>query len=60
MPIYSNKEARAHLNSDRKVTITGHTDNVGAKEYNLKLSLRGAEAVRDYLAPPLTRQGVDK
>lgn len=44
------KEARAHLSSARKVTITGHTDNVGGKEYNLKLSLRRAEAVRDYLA----------
>lgn len=31
MQICSNKEARAHLNSDRKVTITAHADNVGAK-----------------------------
>ena len=43
------KEARAHLSSARKVKITGHTDNVGGKEYNMKLSLRRAEAVRDYL-----------
>ena len=43
------KEARAHLSSAREVKITGHTDNVGGKEYNTKLSLRRAEAVRDYL-----------
>jgi outer membrane protein OmpA-like peptidoglycan-associated protein len=43
------KAARAHLSSARKVTITGHTDNVGGKEFNRKLSQRRAEAVRDYL-----------
>jgi len=32
-----------------KVKITGHTDNVGDPDYNVKLSLRRAEAVRDYL-----------
>jgi OOP family OmpA-OmpF porin len=43
------KEARAQLSSARTVKITGHTDNVGAKKYNMKLSQRRAEAVRDYL-----------
>jgi outer membrane protein OmpA-like peptidoglycan-associated protein len=43
------QEARAHLSSARKVIITGHTDNVGGKEYNQKLSLRRAKAVRNYL-----------
>ena len=34
---------------DRKVAITGYTDNVGSDEYNLKLSLQRAQAVADYL-----------
>ena len=40
---------RAELSSARTVKITGHTDNVGKADYNMKLSLRRAEAVRDYL-----------
>jgi len=32
-----------------KVQITGHTDRLGAKAYNEKLSTRRAEAVRNYL-----------
>ena len=43
------KEARAHLKSARTVKITGYTDNVGSKKYNLKLSQQRAKAVRDYL-----------
>lgn len=31
------------------VEIQGHTDNRGSKEYNLKLGLMRAEAVREYL-----------
>ena len=32
-----------------KVQVTGHTDRLGAKAYNEKLSIRRAEAVRNYL-----------
>ena len=37
------------------IDIVGHTDSVGTDEYNMKLSLRRAGAVRDYLVS----QGVD-
>ena len=36
-------------NPDAKIRIVGHTDSVGPAEYNLGLSLRRAESVRDYL-----------
>jgi OmpA-OmpF porin, OOP family len=36
--------------------IEGHTDNVGGKEYNLKLSDKRAKSVRDYL---VTKLGID-
>lgn len=29
--------------------MSGHTDNVGTDRYNMRLSLRRARAVRDYL-----------
>ena len=34
---------------DLKLIIEGHTDNIGGKTYNEKLSQRRAEAVKDYL-----------
>jgi len=33
----------------KRAIIGGHTDSIGSKKYNLKLSLRRAEAVRKYL-----------
>jgi OmpA-OmpF porin, OOP family len=43
-------------NPDLKVLIEGHTDSVGTKEYNQKLSVRRAEAVRAHLVS----KGIDK
>ncbi len=43
------EEARAELSTATLVKITGHTDSTGAAEYNQQLSLRRAQAVRDYL-----------
>jgi outer membrane protein OmpA-like peptidoglycan-associated protein len=37
------------------VTVEGHTDSIGSEEYNQKLSVRRASAVRDYLA----QHGID-
>lgn len=34
---------------DVKIEISGHTDNVGKREYNVDLSTRRAESVRQYL-----------
>jgi outer membrane protein OmpA-like peptidoglycan-associated protein len=36
-------------NPDVRVEISGHTDNVGSQQYNQKLSLERAQAVRNWL-----------
>src|SRR4029450_4289469 len=36
-------------NPDARVTIEGHTDSIGSDEYNLELSERRAQAVKQYL-----------
>ncbi len=48
------------------VSVTGHTDRIGSKDYNLKLSTRRAEAVSAYLveaaavpAAKITARGVN-
>ena len=50
------KEAAAILqqNPDVKVSVEGHTDSIGSDEYNMKLSLRRAAAVKAFLV----REGV--
>ena len=42
-------------NKNSKVTLSGHTDNVGTDAYNLKLSERRVNSVRDYVV----KKGVD-
>ena len=42
-------QAAGELSSAEKVVITGYTDNVGEKDFNLTLSQQRAEAVRDTL-----------
>jgi outer membrane protein OmpA-like peptidoglycan-associated protein len=42
-------------NPDVSVVITGHTDNVGSEEYNQALSLKRAQAVKNWLV----RKGIE-
>lgn len=42
-------------NTGMTIEISGHTDNIGAKTYNKKLSQHRANAVKDYLV----RKGID-
>ncbi len=42
-------------NPDKTVIIAGHTDNTGSEQYNIELSKKRAQAVRDYLV----RRGIE-
>lgn len=48
-------EAMLRQNANVKVEIGGHTDGVGNNAYNIFLSRKRAEAVKDYL----TKKGID-
>ncbi|MGR3218782.1 MAG: OmpA family protein [Candidatus Anammoxibacter sp.] len=43
------------INPDLSIRIEGHTDNIGSKKYNINLSGKRAQAVKDYLV----KMGID-
>ncbi len=43
-------------NPDMHIRIEGHTDNIGSMEYNIDLSQKRAEAIKNYLV----RNGIDE
>ena len=47
--VYLDKIASLMLSTNAKVTVRGHTDNVGSAEFNMTLSKQRAEAVYNYL-----------
>lgn len=50
MPILDQAAETLKEHGEVTVTVEGNTDNIGSDEYNQKLSVRRAMAVRDYLA----------
>lgn len=54
-PILNQIVAVLELNSDYKLSISGHTDNVGNDDLNMKLSIERAAAVKQYFV----EKGID-
>jgi outer membrane protein OmpA-like peptidoglycan-associated protein len=50
MPILDQAAETLKEHGNITVTVEGNTDSIGSEEYNQKLSVRRATAVRDYLA----------
>src|SRR4051812_14373299 len=48
-PALQNLANDAMKHSDQRIVLDGHADHTGASDYNVGLSLRRAEAVRDKL-----------
>lgn len=46
---YLDKLAKRIMETKEKVSLTGHTDNIGEEEVNVKLALRRAKMIRDIL-----------
>jgi OOP family OmpA-OmpF porin len=55
-PIIAKVAEFMRSNPKARIVLAGHTDNVGTRDYNMKLSHRRASAVRDYL---VTKEGID-
>ena len=53
-PIIAKVAEYMRSHPEARIVLAGHTDNVGSREYNVKLSHRRASAVRDYL---VTKEG---
>lgn len=47
--IFDSLVAQLNAKGFKKLTVEGHTDSIGAEEYNLKLSISRANAIRDHM-----------
>ncbi len=55
-PIISKVADYLRSHPEARIILAGHTDNIGPRDYNIRLSHKRAAAVRDYL---VTREGID-